>query len=145
MASSNKEQWNLAIKKELQNMENLSLRTLRNRKENNHPITSTWVFKEKEDDSGIIIEHKARLCAHGFHQISGLDYQSTFTPTGRLSSLCALVSFAEIYKFHFHQMDVCSSFLNAPLQEEICLKNPSRSISKQTNPSPTTKQSVIQT
>ncbi|MBW0477147.1 hypothetical protein O181_016862 [Austropuccinia psidii MF-1] len=106
MASPNKEQWNLAIKKELQNMENLNLWTPRNRTDNDHPITSTWVFKEKEEDSGRIIEHKACLCAHGFHQISGLDYQSTFAPTGRLSSLRALVSFAAIYKFNFHQMDV---------------------------------------
>ncbi|MBW0531556.1 hypothetical protein O181_071271 [Austropuccinia psidii MF-1] len=123
MASPKKEQWNLAIKKELQNMENLNVWTLRNRKNNDHPITSTWVFKVKEDDSGRIIEHKARLCAHGFHQIAGLDYQSTFVPTGRLSSLCALVSFAAIYKFNFHQMDVQSAFLNAPLQE-ICLEIP---------------------
>ncbi|MBW0533774.1 hypothetical protein O181_073489 [Austropuccinia psidii MF-1] len=106
MASPNREQWNLTIKKELQNMENLNVWTLRNRKDNDDPITSTWVFKEKEDDSGRIIEHKAFLCAHGFHQIAGLDYQSTFAPTGRLSSPRAVVSFAAIYKFNFHQMDV---------------------------------------
>ncbi|MBW0510313.1 hypothetical protein O181_050028 [Austropuccinia psidii MF-1] len=124
MTSPNKEKWDLAIKKELQNMENLNIWTLRNKKDSDHPITSTWVFKEKEDDSGKIIEHKARLCAHGFHQIAGLDYQSTFAPTGRLSSLRALISFAAIYKFNFHQMDVRSAFLNAPLQEEISLEIP---------------------
>ncbi|MBW0535826.1 hypothetical protein O181_075541, partial [Austropuccinia psidii MF-1] len=124
MASPNKIEWNLAIKRELQNIENLKVWTLRDRKDNDHPITSTWIFKEKTDDSGKVIEHKARLCAHGFHQIAGLDYQNTFAPTGRLSSLRALISFAAIYGYEFHQMDVRSAFLNAPLQEEICLEVP---------------------
>ncbi|MBW0536620.1 hypothetical protein O181_076335 [Austropuccinia psidii MF-1] len=106
MISPNREDWDLAIKRELQNMENLDVWTLRNKKDNDHPITSTWVFKKKIDDAGKTIEYKARLCAHGFHQIAGLDYQSTFAPTGRLSSLCALISFATIHKYDFHQMDV---------------------------------------
>ncbi|MBW0489909.1 hypothetical protein O181_029624, partial [Austropuccinia psidii MF-1] len=124
ITSPNKDEWNLAIKKELQNIENLKVWTLRERKDNDHPITSTWIFKEKTDDSGRVTKHKARLCAHGFHQIAGLDYQSTFSPTGRLSSLRASISFAAIYGYEFHQMDVQSAFLNAPLQEEICLEIP---------------------
>ncbi|MBW0532219.1 hypothetical protein O181_071934 [Austropuccinia psidii MF-1] len=76
------------------------------------------------DDSGKTIEYKACLCAHGFHQIAGLDYQSTFAPTGRLSSLRTLISFAAINKYEFHQMDVQSAFLNAPLKEDICLEIP---------------------
>ncbi|MBW0537814.1 hypothetical protein O181_077529 [Austropuccinia psidii MF-1] len=76
------------------------------------------------DNSGNTIEYKACLCAHGFHQISGLDYQSMFAPTGRLSSLRTLISFAEINKYKFHQMDVQSAFLNAPLKGDICLEIP---------------------
>ncbi|MBW0515833.1 hypothetical protein O181_055548 [Austropuccinia psidii MF-1] len=76
------------------------------------------------DDSGKTIEYKACLCAHGFHQIARLDYQSTFAPTGRLSSLCALISFSAIHRHNFHQMDIQSAFLNALLQEEICLEIP---------------------
>ncbi|MBW0569761.1 hypothetical protein O181_109476, partial [Austropuccinia psidii MF-1] len=58
------------------------------------------------------------------HPITRLDYQNTFAPTGRLSSLQTLISFAAIQKYQFHQMDVQSAFLNAPLQEEICLEIP---------------------
>ncbi|MBW0575004.1 hypothetical protein O181_114719, partial [Austropuccinia psidii MF-1] len=124
MISPNKEDWNCAIQKELLNINKLNVWTLGDKKESNHPITSTWVFKEKKNDSGEIIEHKAFLCAHGFHQIAGLDYQSTSAPTEILASLCALISFAAIHQYKFHQMDVQSAFLNAPLQEEICLKIP---------------------
>ncbi|MBW0481425.1 hypothetical protein O181_021140 [Austropuccinia psidii MF-1] len=75
-------------------------------------------------DSGKTIEYKAHLCAHGFHQIAGLDYQSKFAPTGRLSSLHALISFVEINKYKFHQMDVRSYLLNATLKEDIFLEIP---------------------
>ncbi|MBW0536645.1 hypothetical protein O181_076360 [Austropuccinia psidii MF-1] len=85
MNCPNKEKWNLAIKKEIQNIEDLNVWTLRNKKEDDHPISSKWIFKEKTDDSGMILEHKAL----------------------RLSS-----------------NDVRSAFLNAPLQEEICLEIP---------------------
>ncbi|MBW0484710.1 hypothetical protein O181_024425 [Austropuccinia psidii MF-1] len=124
MISPNKEDWNLAIQKELLNINKLNVWTLQNKKESDHPITSTWVFKEKTNDLGEIIEYKARLCAHGFHQIAGLDYQSTFAPTGRLASLRTLISFAAIHQYKFHQMEVQSAFLNAPFQEEICLEIP---------------------
>ncbi|MBW0491432.1 hypothetical protein O181_031147 [Austropuccinia psidii MF-1] len=89
-----------------------------------HPITSTWVFKEKQDNTGNTVEYKACLYAHSFHQISGLDYQSNFAPTGRLSSLRTLIPFATIHKYEFHQMDIQSAFLNEPLQEEICWEIP---------------------
>ncbi|MBW0539982.1 hypothetical protein O181_079697 [Austropuccinia psidii MF-1] len=124
MKSSNKEEWRLEIQKEIHNINKLNVWTLREKTDNDHPITSTWIFKEKRDDSGKITEYKARLCAHGFHQIAGIDYKNTFAPTGRLSSLHTLISFASINKYKFHQMDVQSSFLNAPLQEEICLEIP---------------------
>ncbi|MBW0546798.1 hypothetical protein O181_086513 [Austropuccinia psidii MF-1] len=47
-----------------------------------------------------------------------------FSPTGRLASLCALISFAEIHQFNFHQMDIQSAFLDTLLQEEIHLEIP---------------------
>ncbi|MBW0484240.1 hypothetical protein O181_023955 [Austropuccinia psidii MF-1] len=77
-------------------MEKLNVWTLRKKLINDHPITSTWVFKEKQDSAGETIEYKAHLCAHGFHQIPGLDYQNTFAPTGRLSSSQTIISVAAI-------------------------------------------------
>ncbi|MBW0526258.1 hypothetical protein O181_065973 [Austropuccinia psidii MF-1] len=124
MNSPNKEKWYLVIQKELLNINKINVWTLRNKTINDHPITSMWVFKENQDNNGKIIEYKSQLCAHGFHQIAGLDYQSTYAPTGRLSSLQVLISFAGINKYKFHQMDVRSAFLNAPLEENICLEIP---------------------
>ncbi|MBW0551687.1 hypothetical protein O181_091402, partial [Austropuccinia psidii MF-1] len=87
MKSPNRDEWDLAIQKEILNINKLNVWNLRDKTINDHPITSTWIFKRKQDDSGKVIEYKAFLCAHGFHKIAGLDYQNTFAPTGRLSLL----------------------------------------------------------
>ncbi|MBW0473124.1 hypothetical protein O181_012839 [Austropuccinia psidii MF-1] len=116
--------WKEAISKELNNMEKLEVWTIRDKTPKDHPIPCTWVFKVKEDDQKRVIEHKARLCAQGFHKIQGLDYSQTFSPTGQISLLQALISNAAFNNLQFHQMDVKSVFLNAPLNESICLAVP---------------------
>ncbi|MBW0495210.1 hypothetical protein O181_034925 [Austropuccinia psidii MF-1] len=121
---NDKQEWTLAINKELDNMKRLGVWSIEDKKANDHPITTTWVFKVKRDHNNKIIEHKARLCAQGFHQIEGLDYLNTFSPTGRISSLRVLISHAASQGFQFHQMDVKSAFLNAPLDEDLTLKIP---------------------
>ncbi|MBW0481776.1 hypothetical protein O181_021491 [Austropuccinia psidii MF-1] len=94
MKSSNKDKWCLAIQREILNINKLNVWTLRDKTSNNHSITKR------------------------------LDYQNTLEPTGRLLSLRTLISFTSINKYEFHRMDVHSAFLNAPLQEEICLEIP---------------------
>ncbi|MBW0464270.1 hypothetical protein O181_003985 [Austropuccinia psidii MF-1] len=112
----------LAINKELLNMEKLGVWSIENRKTNNHSITTTWVFKVKRNHNDEVIEHKAQLCAQGFHQIESLDYLRTFSPTGKISSLRVLISHAEAHDFQFHHMDVKSAFLNTPLNKDLTLK-----------------------
>ncbi|MBW0494009.1 hypothetical protein O181_033724 [Austropuccinia psidii MF-1] len=123
--SEDKKEWMIAINKELLNMKNLGVWSIEDRKTNDHPIMTTWVFKVKKDHNDMVIEHKARLCARGFHQIEGLDYLSTptFSPTRKISSLRLLISHAATHGYQFHQMDVKSTFLNAPLDEDLTLKS----------------------
>ncbi|MBW0526488.1 hypothetical protein O181_066203 [Austropuccinia psidii MF-1] len=80
-------------------------------------IGTTWVFKLKRDYQNNVIEHKARLCAEGFTQTPGIDFDKTCTPTGQLNSLRALIAHACANSLDFHQIDVKSAFLNAPLIE----------------------------
>ncbi|MBW0500543.1 hypothetical protein O181_040258 [Austropuccinia psidii MF-1] len=105
-------------------MQTLEVWTIRDKIPKDHPITCTWVFKVTEDNQKRVIEHKERLCAQGFHQIQGLDYSQNFSPTGQISSLRALISNAAVNTLQFHQMDMKSVFLNAPLNESICLAVP---------------------
>jgi hypothetical protein len=38
------------------------------------------VFRNKQDDQGVIVRNKARLVAKGFSQVAGLDFGETFAP-----------------------------------------------------------------
>ncbi|MBW0472262.1 hypothetical protein O181_011977 [Austropuccinia psidii MF-1] len=78
----NKEKWAEAIQTKLSNMEKLKVWTPCSRTTEDKPITCTWAFKIKKDASGNPVKYKASLCAQGFWQIPGVDYQHTFSPTG---------------------------------------------------------------
>ncbi|MBW0591374.1 hypothetical protein O181_131089 [Austropuccinia psidii MF-1] len=87
-------------------------------------VGTTWVFKLKRDHQNTVIEHKARLCAQGFTQTPSIDFDKTYAPTGRLNSLRALIAHACAKNLDFHQIDVKSAFLNAPLRETVYLSIP---------------------
>ena len=122
--SSESEKWNLAIKKELANMEDHQVWEVREQQPEDKLLNCTWVSKIKKDSDNEAMEYKARLCVQGFNQTEGLDYFTTFAPTGKLTSLRLLMSFALDNNLKFHQIDIKSAFLNAPLSEHILLRPP---------------------
>ena len=40
-------------------------------------IVTKWVFRNKQDQDGIVIRNKARLVAQGYTQVEGLDFGET--------------------------------------------------------------------
>ena len=81
-------------------------------------IGTKWVFKNKQDENGVVTRNKARLVAQGFAQIEGMDYEDTFAPVARLEAIRLLLAYASFHNFKLYQMDVKSAFLNGPLKEE---------------------------
>jgi len=87
-------------------------------------IGTKWIFKNKIDEHGTVIQNKARLVAQGYTQIEGVDFDETFAPVAKLESIRILLSIAWHLGFKLYQMDVKSAFLNGVLQEEVYVEQP---------------------
>ncbi|MBW0533779.1 hypothetical protein O181_073494 [Austropuccinia psidii MF-1] len=80
--SSLKDEWSEAIKKEFTSMNKLQVWDVVELKADYRLVGTTWVFKTKRDPQGNILERKARLCAQGFSQTSGINYHKNYSSTG---------------------------------------------------------------
>jgi hypothetical protein len=87
-------------------------------------VTSKWLFKIKHAVDGSIEKYKARFVARGFSQKEGIDYDETFAPVARYTSIRTIISLASIMGWKLHQMDVKTSFLNGQVEEEVYLEQP---------------------
>jgi hypothetical protein len=89
-------------------------------------VGTKWVFRNKQDEHGVVTRNKTRLVAKGYAQVAGLDFEETFAPVARLESIRILLAYAAHHSFRLFQMDVKSAFLNGPIKEEVDRKSTSR-------------------
>jgi len=64
-------------------------------------------------------KYKAIFLARGFSQKEGIDYEETFAPVARYTSIKAILSITAVMKSKLHQMDVKTTFLNGVVEEEV--------------------------
>src|SRR5665213_3340007 len=88
------------------------------------PIGCKWVFKRKLNSDGSIMRYKARLVAKGYAQQFGIDYDETYAPVAKFTSIRALIAIGASHDLEMHQMDVKTAFLNGDLNEEIYMAVP---------------------
>jgi hypothetical protein len=87
-------------------------------------VGTKWVFRNKQDEHGVVTRNKARLVAKGYAQVTGLDFEETFAPVARLESIRILLAYVAHHSFRLFQMDVKSAFLNGPIKEEVYVEQP---------------------
>lgn len=104
-----------------------------------HVKNGTWKIGKKNSDMKEVdykmvlknkigpdnsITKKARLVARGFTQRPGVDYNETYAPVAKLSSIRSVVGIAMEEGLKLNQMDVTTAYLNGELEEKIVMKYP---------------------
>ena len=87
-------------------------------------IGTKWVYKTKYKSDGTLDKYKAQLVVKGFTQVHGFDYQDTFAPIARLTTIRSVLALAAQESWPVFQMDVKSTFLNGDLKEEVYVEQP---------------------
>jgi len=105
--------WVIAMQEELNNFTRNEVWELVERPKKN-VIGTKWVFRNKQDEHGVVTRNKVRLVAKGFTQIEGLDFGETYALIARLESIRILLAYATHHDFKLYQMDVKSAFLKIP-------------------------------
>jgi transposase InsO family protein len=116
--------WKDAAEDELKSLDSNEVWDLVDLPTGRTPIGSKWVLKIKRKSDGTIDRFKARLVAQGYAQQYGIDYEQTFSPVARLSTVRTLISYATQRNLKIYQMDVKTAYLNGILEEEVYMKQP---------------------
>eukprot|EP00253_Pinus_taeda_P014831 PITA_14831 len=87
-------------------------------------VTSRWLYKIKHATDGSIEKFKARFVVRGFSQVEGDDYEETFAPVARYTSIRSIIWIAAEMGWKIHQMDVKTAFLDGFIQEEVYIEQP---------------------
>jgi hypothetical protein len=119
-----KKEWEDTMTKEYQSIMKNDVWEIVPRPKGKDVVSSKWLFKIKHVADGSIEKYKARFVARGFSQKEGINYEETFSPVVRYTSIRTIIALAAKMKWKLHQMDVKTAFLNGVIEEEVYIEQP---------------------
>ena len=114
--------WVNVMHEELNNFTRNQVWELVERPKRHNVIGTKWVFRNKQDQDGIVVRNKARLVAQCYTQVEGLDFRETYASVARLKAIRILLAYACAHNIKLYQMDVKSAFLNGYINELVYIK-----------------------
>ena len=116
--------WNAAIDTELKTLEEKGTWQLVEKPDDAIPLKNKWVFINKENKEGIVVQNKAQLVVKGCGEHPGFNYIETHSPVVRMESIRAILAIAVTKGLIIQQMDVKGAYLNGILKETIYMRQP---------------------
>ena len=112
-------QWQAAMESEFQSLTKKRVWEVVERFDGCPVIKGKWVFKIKRDQNGNVARFKSRYVACGYSQIHGVNYDETFAPVAKLTSLRTLSALSVHYGYDLGNSDITTAYLNSDLAETV--------------------------
>lgn len=123
MSGPQKEDWIRAMNRELQSLEDNDTWKISDIPKGATCLGTKWVYTQKLNDQGKP-KFKARLVIQGCRQIEGVNYEETFAPVARYSSIRYLLALAVQKGLYISHLDVETAYLYSDLEEDIYIHPP---------------------
>ena len=120
--AAQKKKWVEAMTEEYQSIMKNDVWDIVPKRENKSVASSKWIYKIKHVADGSIERYEAIFVARGFYQKEGIDYEWTFSPVERYTSIRTIMTLDSMMKWDIHQMDVKRTFLNGVIEEDVYIE-----------------------
>ena len=124
MKSDDRVEWMDAMENEMKSIEQHETWDLVPLPKDKKAIGSRWLFKIKRNADGSVNKYKARLCAKGYTQRLGVDFNETFAPVAKMTSIRVMLAISAEMDLEVQQFDVNTAFLYGTIDEELYMKQP---------------------
>lgn len=119
LSGNEKEEWRAAWLSELESLATNNTWVIEPLPAGRKAIGCRWLFRKKDEG-----RYKARLVAKGYSQQHGVDYEETFAPVAKFTTIRILLALSCEHDWELEGMDVKTAFLNGTLEERIYMQVP---------------------